>query len=87
MDTEPGQGSGDDTGTNNMHAKCHRPSKDSRQYELSGHSPAPWGHRQRWSSSCPIGSAVCGIKTKVERPQGNGDDTALNDIRMYCCKY
>ncbi|XP_050948892.1 vitelline membrane outer layer protein 1 homolog isoform X2 [Labeo rohita] len=44
-----------------------------------------WGDWGRWSQSC-VGKGICGIKTRVEGSQGSGDDTALNDVRMYCCK-
>ena len=28
--------------------------------------------------------AICGIETKVEGSEA-ADDTALNDVRMFCC--
>ena len=33
---------------------------------------------------CPRGSWVYGFQQRVEPPQGSGDDTALNAIRLYC---
>ncbi len=43
-----------------------------------------WGSWGGWSQACD-GKGICGIKTLVEEPQGRGDDTALNDVRMFCC--
>lgn len=58
-------------------------------------SASSWGWRSnalengpcKWSSweYCPVGYAVCGLKTKVE-PHG-GDDTAINDIYLKCCPF
>lgn len=45
-----------------------------------------WGDWGDWSDECQ-GKGICGIKTKVDVPQGVKDDTALNDTRMYCCDY
>ena len=36
---------------------------------------------------CPVGTYVCGLHTRFEGNQGSGDDTALNGIRMQCCKF
>ncbi|MEE6524229.1 hypothetical protein FKM82_023578 [Ascaphus truei] len=70
------QGLGDDTAANNIMFKC----SDNSILQGSGQS---WGKYGGWSQSCQIG--ICGIRTKVERPQGNGDDTALNDVEFKCC--
>ncbi|KAF4098994.1 hypothetical protein G5714_021024 [Onychostoma macrolepis] len=43
-----------------------------------------WGDWGDWSQTCE-GKEICGIKAQVEEPQGFGDDTALNDVRMFCC--
>lgn len=42
-----------------------------------------WGS---WESSrmCPSGFRAYGFSLRVERPLGNGDDTALNGIRLLC---
>ncbi|NXW90650.1 VMO1 protein, partial [Alopecoenas beccarii] len=40
-----------------------------------------WGG---WSPQCPRG--VCGIRTRQDPPWGlKRDDTALNDLRLFCC--
>ena len=41
-----------------------------------------WGS---WSGQCGAGEAVCGVATRVEGVQGDGDDTALNDLTLTCC--
>ncbi|XP_053319895.1 vitelline membrane outer layer protein 1-like [Spea bombifrons] len=76
LKVEAPQGSGDDTAVNNIQFRC------SNNNVLEG-SGLPWGTYGPWSRSCQTG--ICGIRTKVEPPQGDGDDTALNDVEFYCC--
>ena len=47
-----------------------------------------WG---TWSTveSCPVNTAICGIRTQIEPYQGSAttdDDTALNGVEFFCCK-
>ena len=50
-----------------------------------GNGNGYWGTYGAWSDSCLANTAVCGIRTKIEKPQGRADDTALNDVELYCC--
>ncbi|XP_068805671.1 vitelline membrane outer layer protein 1 homolog [Struthio camelus] len=51
---------------------------------LEGPGPE-WGEWGSWSPPCP--RAVCGIQTRQESPRGlKRDDTALNDLRLFCCR-
>ncbi|XP_073681060.1 vitelline membrane outer layer protein 1-like [Garra rufa] len=74
---EPSQGIEDDTAANNIRFSCTGGS------ELVGDG-TDWGDWGGWSSTCK-GKGICGIRTRVEKPQGMRDDTALNDVHMLCC--
>ncbi|CAM4664127.1 unnamed protein product [Leuciscus chuanchicus] len=74
---ESSQGKGDDTAANNIRFTC------SGGEVLEGDG-TDWGNWGNWSPNC-MGKGICGIKTRVEGSQGRGDDTALNDVRMFCC--
>ncbi|NXB05529.1 VMO1 protein, partial [Cnemophilus loriae] len=50
--------------------------------EITNSSKGSWGH---WSPSCPHPWGVYGICTHLQPPQDGDDDTALNDVRLYCC--
>lgn len=76
---EPPQGSGDDTGANDATFRCR-----------AGDTINPGGGRPfgNWSNyaTCPADSAICGIGTRVEGQRGSGDDTAMNGMRLECCR-
>ncbi|KAM9312188.1 vitelline membrane outer layer protein 1-like [Gastrophryne carolinensis] len=77
MQVEPHRKGGDDTAVNNFMFQCS-------DYTIFMGPGMNWGYYGKWSDLCRDG--VCGIKTKVERPQASGDDTALNDVILVCCK-
>ena len=61
-------------------ASAPRPPGDEQGFTNDGR----WG---RWSDPvyCPAGQYVCGLRQRVEEDRGNGDDSAMNAIRFYCC--
>ncbi|XP_008008142.1 vitelline membrane outer layer protein 1 homolog [Chlorocebus sabaeus] len=67
---------GDNTAANNVRFRC------SDGEELQGPG-LRWGDFGDWSDPCPKG--VCGLQTKIQGPRGFSDDTALNDVRLFCC--
>ncbi|KAG7166408.1 Vitelline membrane outer layer protein 1-like 8 [Homarus americanus] len=44
----------------------------------------PNGNWGTWAR-CPNGSAICGIETRLEDPNLVTDDTAVDDLSMFCC--
>uniref|UniRef100_A0A2K6R441 Vitelline membrane outer layer 1 homolog n=1 Tax=Rhinopithecus roxellana TaxID=61622 RepID=A0A2K6R441_RHIRO len=67
---------GDNTAANNVRFRC------SHGEELQGPGLS-WGDFGDWSDPCPKG--VCGLQTNIQGPRGFSDDTALNDVRLFCC--
>jgi len=45
----------------------------------------PTGEWGSWVQ-CPPDSAVCGIQTRVEKSQLTDDDTAVDDVALFCCE-
>ncbi|XP_056099620.1 vitelline membrane outer layer protein 1-like [Rhinichthys klamathensis goyatoka] len=79
---ESPQGSGDDTAANNI--MFIYGTRDVNSGWIEGMS-TDWGEWGNWSPTCE-GTGICGLQTRVEESQGsNGDDTALNDVIMFCC--
>ena len=77
---------GDDTAANNLIFICgHRGSHYTEEKKGNG---MHWGSYGVNSGICPSGSAVCGIQVRAEKPQWLlGDDTALNDLKLFCCNH
>lgn len=70
--------SGDDTAMNSIEMRC------TDGTTINPSNGGPWGSFGRWQF-CPNQKKVCGIRLKIEGRQGDGDDTALNDVELYCC--
>ena len=58
---------------------------ESNTYLVEPKSSTPWGD---WNEAafCPRHYYVCGIAQRVEAPIGDGDDSAMNGLRFYCCQ-
>uniref|UniRef100_A0A914X8R9 Uncharacterized protein n=1 Tax=Plectus sambesii TaxID=2011161 RepID=A0A914X8R9_9BILA len=68
----------DDTAANNLEVYCD----DGETLTGEGRDSGDWSASQQ----CPSGTAVCGLRTQVEDPQGpEEDETALNNVDMRCC--
>ena len=81
MRIEAPQGIGDDTAANDVAMRG--------LMETTFNTPpwaTPWG---TWGQVawCPTGTAICGVNTRMEAPQGVGDDTALNGVAFACCNF
>jgi hypothetical protein len=79
LKVEPRQGKGDDTAANAVRFVCTKgklleSNNGERWGEWYG---VPWQRR---------GAAICGIRGKIESPQGSGDNTALNNLKVYYCQ-
>lgn len=81
-----GQGAGDDVGAVDFQLQCTN-FNGGISYVINSY----YRHRLNWGTwsaeqNCPSKTAVCGITTQVEPGQGRGDDTALNNVALACCK-
>ncbi|XP_028818387.1 vitelline membrane outer layer protein 1-like [Denticeps clupeoides] len=74
---ERAQGGGDDTALNGVRLYC-----SGRPQVYVESTVAPWGH---WTSDkiCSSGKLTA-FQLRVEAKQGDGDDTAANNVRFRC---
>jgi len=78
--SEEFQHDNDDSAANNLRIFC---SNSMTYLEGSGLDWGDWTEPQR----CPVGWAMCGLRTQVQSSQGgNIDDTALNNLDVQCCE-
>ncbi|XP_063420137.1 vitelline membrane outer layer protein 1 homolog [Mytilus trossulus] len=77
----------DSTGVNYIRFRCRYFNGEFIAEDLT-YPPGigPFGTYGEWSDTCSINSAICGLQTKIEAPQGEDDDTALNDAKFFCCE-
>ena len=53
--------------------------------EITSHD-GYWGKWHK-TAMCPSGQYVCGMRVRIEDQQGDGDDTAMNSVRLQCCSF
>ena len=66
----------DDTATNNVRMNC----TDGEVLDVEGPVMGDWLS----VASCPAGSAISGVRLQIEKDQGGGDDTSVNNIDLMC---
>lgn len=76
LKVEKKQGSDDDTGLNEIQLYCFGGPTLSSKFGPCG----DWGT----AKYCDYTMPVKGFKIKIEPKQGDGDDTAANDVSLYC---
>ena len=87
MYLEPDKGAYDDTGLNGLEVKCRGPGLHGTSIQkIQQTSEYPESTWTSWSGSCPAGTAVCALKTRVEQ-EYIGDDAAVTGLKFFCCQY
>jgi hypothetical protein len=78
MRFESSRGSGDDTGGNDVIARC---STGADIHAPGGTTFGAW----QGMKTCPVNTSVCGISVRFESSRGSDDDSAMNAARLACC--
>ncbi|MCX4244783.1 M57 family metalloprotease [Paraliomyxa miuraensis] len=78
IESSQGGGNEDDTAANDVQFGC------SQGETIHAPGGQGWGSWNSWKQ-CPSGTAVCGLRSRVESYQGDGDDTAMNGLDLKCC--
>mgnify|MGYP000923162258 CR=1 FL=1 len=79
---ESKHGDSDDTALNSINLRCA--AKGSTNYTRIYSKYAPWGTFSSYKYCSGTNNPVVGFDMRIESYQGNGDDTAANDIDLYC---
>lgn len=72
---------GDDTALNGIQLICGNGSINNPTISSK---IGPWGNWSGWRTCSSHATPVTGFDIKIEGGQGSGDDTAANDIDLYC---
>ena len=75
---ESPQGDGDDTAANALRLVC----QDNSVVKVN--NDGPFGE---WSKiiKCSADQVICGLRVQIQPPQGDKDDTSLNNVDFQCC--
>jgi Vitelline membrane outer layer protein I (VOMI) len=73
------QGSRDDTAANDVEMGCYN---GGNIHTTNG---PEWGSFGDWAY-CPANTVVCGLSIRFEPYRGGDDDTAMNALRLHCCR-
>ncbi|XP_037025590.1 uncharacterized protein LOC119066963 [Bradysia coprophila] len=75
----------DDTAAVDFNLICAN--NDGTSANIRGGEILTFGEWRTTNRMCPPETAICGIRTQVEPPQGGRrDDTALNNVDLACCR-
>ncbi|XP_060575114.1 vitelline membrane outer layer protein 1 homolog [Ruditapes philippinarum] len=83
---EPKQ-SEDDTKANVVRFTCRDSHWKQQPKSIEKHIAGAKGQFGKSSEKCPKDSAICGLQSRVEGHIHHGDNTALNDVRFFCCRF